>query len=773
MAAQGGIRLFMRDLSGEIGTHRARIRAFMQGACQRSALAGILLTVLVQTRFSLSKRAYPPTGDNMNHPFRLNAVASLFALAAAPCAFAADQPPADQAPVDVVVVSGARMEHASFDLPAAIDVVDAARIGAAQLRVNASEALAAVPGLVVQNRQNYAQDLQISSRGFGARSAFGVRGVRLIADGIPATMPDGQGQAATFNLDMAERMEVLRGPFSAIYGNHSGGTIQLFTRDGKGRPSVETSLMAGSYGARKADLNAQGQSGGVGFVIDASRFETDGYRSHSAATRDQAYAKLTVAPTASSRMAITASALRQDDTQDPLGVTWATWQRDPRAGETDATDTATPKRTLAERYDTRKSIDHKQAGLSFEQRFGEDRVRVMAYAGKRQVIQYQAFSRFVQTPASQSGGVVDFDRDFHGADINWLHVIAFAGGKLSTTVGIDYGRSSDQRQGFENYIGTQFGRLGRLRRDETDTVSSVDPYVQAEWQGGQWVLTSGLRHSRMKVAVDDRYASNGVDSGSVDYRHTTPVLGVLYKVSPVLNVYASAARGFEAPTLNELFYSGSGAGFNFLLKPATSTHVEAGVKAYLGSGTRLNAALFQARTDDEVVVDVAVGGRTSYRNASKTLRQGAELSLDSSLGAGFSSRVAMTLLRAIYDQPFGIVAEGSRLPGVPRANLFGELAWNNSADTLGAAIETIASGKVYAEDANVETPAPGYGIVNARVQAQQLFDGWRFKQFVRVNNLADKQYVGSVIVGDANKRFYEAAPGRNWMAGLSAQYSFR
>ena len=706
----------------------------------------------------------------MQHLFCCHAITSLVAATLAPLAAAQS---GTAAPIDVIVVSGSRMEHASFDLPAAIDVIDAARIGAAQMRVNASEALGAVPGLVVQNRQNYAQDLQISSRGFGARSAFGVRGVRLVADGIPATMPDGQGQAATFNLDLAERIEVLRGPFSAIYGNHAGGTIQLFTRDGKGRPSVETRLMTGTYGSRKADLNAQGESNGIGFVLDTSRFETDGYRAHSAATRDQAYAKITLAPSASSRLAVTASALRQDDTQDPLGVTWATWQRDPRAGETDATDSAIPKRTLSERYNTRKSIEHKQAGLSFEQRLGEDRVRVMGYAGSRQVIQYQAFSRFVQTPPSQSGGVVDFDRAFYGTDINWLHVTGLAGGKLSTTVGIDYGRSSDQRQGFENFVGTQFGLQGKLRRDETDTVSSIDPYAQAEWQGGRWVLTGGLRHSRLKVAVNDRYTSNGNDSGSVSFRHTTPVLGVLYRVTPLLNVYASAARGFEAPTLNELFYSDAGAGFNLRLRPATSTHAEAGVKAYIGSNTRVNAALFRARTVDELVVDVAAGGRTSYRNASKTLRQGAELSMDSSLGAGFSSRVVMTLLRAIYDQPFANVTQGSRLPGVPRANLFGELAWKSSSGKLGAAIETVASSRVYADDANLDLPAPGYALLNARVQAQQALGGWHLQEFVRMNNLADIQYVGSVIVGDANKRFYEAAPGRSWMLGFSARYSFR
>jgi iron complex outermembrane receptor protein len=707
------------------------------------------------------------------HPFCLNTIAALFALGAAGTASAAapDAPPAARL-ADVVVISGSRVAHDSFDLPAAIDVLDASRIRDGQLRVNASEALSAVPGLVAQNRQNYAQDLQISSRGFGARSAFGVRGVRLIADGIPATMPDGQGQAATFNLDMADRIEVLRGPFSAIYGNHAGGTVQLFTRDGQGRPGVEGGLTGGSDGTRKVDLNAQGEANGIGYVIDRSRFDSDGYRAHSGARRDQGFAKLSMTPGGGRKLTLSASALRQDNTQDPLGVTWASYQRDRRAAEIDASDTQNPKRSIADRYNTRKSIDHKQAGAAFEQRLGDDTLRAMLYGGTRQVIQYQAFSKFVQTPASQSGGVVDFERDFYGADLNWLSVRRLAGGKLSTTIGIDYGHSSDQRQGYENFIGNDLGLQGKLRRDESNTVSSLDPYAQAEWQGGDWVLSAGLRHSRMKVGVDDRFLGNGNDSGGVRFRHTTPVLGALYKLAPAVNMYASAARGFETPTLNELFYSGAGAGFNFALKPATSTHLETGLKAYLGSDTRINTALFQVRTSDELVVDIAGGGRTSYRNASATLRRGAEVALDSRVGAGVTARLAMSALHATYEQGFGNVAAGSRLPGVPNANLFAELAWKSSDDGLGAALETVASGKLYADDANADTAAPGYAIVNARLQAKQSVAGWRLKQFVRLNNMADRRYVGSVIVGDANKRYYEAAPQRNWLAGVSAQYLF-
>jgi iron complex outermembrane receptor protein len=704
------------------------------------------------------------------HVLASSVIAALSSTNAA-LVFAEDQVPAP-APASVVVVTGSRAEHLSFDLPASIDVIGADQIGAAQPRVNASEALSAVPGLVAQNRQNYAQDLQISSRGFGARSAFGVRGVRLIADGIPATMPDGQGQAATFDLDLAERIEVLRGPFSALYGNHSGGVIQLFTRDPKGAPAVELNVSSGSYGSHKTDLNASGSAGGVGYVLDASRFDTDGYRSHSAATRDQAYAKLSFAPSATSRLVLVAGGLRQDDTQDPLGVSWDTWQRDPRAGEIDTTDPRTPQRSFAERYNTRKSIDHQQLGATWEQRFGDDRLRLSAWVGNRRVIQYQSFSQGFQAPPSHSGGVIDFARDFHGIDANWSMSRALLDGTLRSTFGIEAGASSDDRKGYENFIGGEYGVQGRLRRDENDDVKNLDPYAQFEWERGQWVLSAGLRHSRVDFDVDDRYLANGKDSGSVSYRHTTPLLGILYKLSPALNLYASAARGFETPTLNEVFYSGVGSGFNYGLAAAQSTHAEFGLKAMPAADLRLNAAVFQVKTSDELVVDSSSGGRTSYRNASATLRQGLELSLDTEWRRNWTGRLALSVLRAVYDEGFGNVLAGSRLPGVPNASLYGEFGWKESAGRYGAAIETIANAKLYPDDANQANPAPGYAVANLRVQAQQRLGGWRLKEYARVNNLFDRGYIGSVIVGDSNRRYYEAAPGRNWVLGAGMQYRF-
>ncbi|WP_374480952.1 TonB-dependent receptor family protein [Zoogloea sp.] len=694
------------------------------------------------------------------------AMTTALATAYAP-AFAADNATLTLNPV---VVTGSRAEAASFDLPAAIDVLNREEITSGQPRVNASEALIAVPGVVANNRQNYAQDLQISTRGFGARSAFGVRGIKLIADGIPASMPDGQGQAATFNLDVAERMEVLRGPYSAIYGNHSGGVIQLFTIEPRDNASLEAGFAAGSYGTTKADITAQGKLDGLGYVLNTSRFSTDGYREHSAATREQAFAKITGKPDEDSKLTFTINGLWQHNTQDPLGLSWAAYKSNPRGVDSAAND-----------FNTRKSIDHLQGGVAYERRFGRDQLQLSAYSGQRSVIQYQAIPISAQANPRHSGGIIDFDRNFYGFGARYIAVREAAGGKLTTTFGIDYDNSTDQRTGYENFVGTTLGVKGKLRRNETDSVESLDPYVQTEWARGDWAVTVGLRHSQVKFKVDDKYivGVNGNDSGGRDYDKTTPILGVVYKLNPAVNLYASAAKGFETPTLNEMFYSGSAAGFNFGLGAARSQHYEIGAKALIGDSSRLNVAAFQINTEDELVVDASTGGRTSYKNAGKTLRQGIEVSFDTDWRRDLTSRLALSHLRAIYDESFTTgtgaslktIADGKSIPGIPRSTVFGDLAWKIT-PAITTAVEGVYRSKVYVEDSNTATPAPSYAIANIRVTAEQRLGHWRISEFARLDNLFDRNYVGSVVVGDTNSRYYESAPGRNGLVGVNARYTW-
>lgn len=695
---------------------------------------------------------------------RLAKAILLCSCAAAGTSHAAE--PAGKVVLDPSVVTGSRSATQSFDLPFSVDSLGQEQISDGQLGINASEVLTRVPGLVVQNRQNYAQDLQISSRGFGARSAFGVRGLKLITDGIPASTPDGQGQAATFNLDTAERIEVLRGPASTLYGSNAGGVIQMFSRDGVGRPRIGAETLIGSDGLTRNHLTAEGEADGVGFVLDASRMDTDGYRDHSSARRDQTFAKLNFRPDEDSKLALIYSSLEQNGTQDPLGQEWEAYKADPRSVTANALT-----------YNTRKSIDHQQLGANYERYFGEATLQLTAYAGKRSVIQYLAIPEGPQGNPNHSGGVVDFDREFHGGSVRWLQPVEGVAGDLRLVFGLDYDQSRDDRRGYENFAGSQVGVKGALRRDEVDTVTSLDPYAQATWTLGNWTLQGGLRYSTVEVDVDDKYivGANGDDSGTKRYEKATPSVSLGYAFTPDLNGYISVGKGFETPSQAELAYSQGNAGFNYGLEPSESTQYEIGLKARVTEGTRINAAIFQINTDDEIVVLENSGGRTSYQNAGKTLRRGFELGVESQFSEQWSAALAYTYLAATYDSRFAAgsstIDKGNNLPGVPRTTLFGELAWK-PVDGISMALEGLYRSKVYVEDSNAEKAAPSYAVFNWRTRFEQNLGSWTTHQTLRLDNLLDKQYVGSVIVGDGNDRYYEAAPGRSWYAGAGVEYQF-
>ena len=243
---------------------------------------------------------------------------ALLALALIPPA-SAEQAVTETPPL---VITGSRYKASSFNLPFAVQRIEADQAIGGKPRGNLSEALGAVPGVIVQNRNNYAQDLQISARGFGARSAFGIRGIKLLADGVPLTNPDGQGQAATFDLDTLDYIEVLRGPFTNLYGSNSGGVIQLFSRDGDSVPTVSGNTAVSAWDTQRSQLAVEGGNEQGSVIVSASRFDTGGYREHSSAVIDKSFAKLTLTPSAESKLALIYSHLKQDDTQDPQGLTW-------------------------------------------------------------------------------------------------------------------------------------------------------------------------------------------------------------------------------------------------------------------------------------------------------------------------------------------------------------------------------------------------------------------------------------------------------------------
>lgn len=675
----------------------------------------------------------------------------------------------------VIVITGSRVEQPSFDLPVSIDRIDRDTIQDGNAKVNLSETLIRAPGVVAQNRQNYAQDLQISVRGFGARSGFGVRGVRLYADGIPATMPDGQGQVSHFDLSSADRMEVLRGPFSALYGNSSGGVISLFSENGKPGFTLTPSVQYGSYATSNIGLKASGDQADVNYLVSATHFSTDGYREHSAATRDTVNAKLLVGLGTDSTLTLIANAVSMDDIDDPLGLNRAQFEASPRSVH--------PNALL---FNTRKSVNQQQLGLKYDKELGaKDTLQMVLYGGSRSAIQYLAIPESAQVAPTSSGGVIDLARLYSGIDLRWVHGTKPSRDAVQWTAGISYDNLDEDRRGYENFSGTTRGVQGRLRRDEQNNVRNFDQYIQAQWEPhARWLVLAGVRNSSIHVRSEDHYIAtgNGDDSGAVSYRSLNAVLGATFKYSQRVNFYAAYGEGFETPTLNELSYrpgTPTPSGFNFDLKPARSDNYEVGVKAYLGGQVRANLAVFHIDTEDEIVVLSNTGGRSVFQNAGGTRRKGVELALAGGWSNGIDALLAYTWLQAQYAEPFCSgpcspgtqVAAGNRIPGVPEQTLYGELSWQYRPLGFSAALEAKYTGKVYVNDINSDT-APAYFIANVRAGFEQKWRAGRFKQFVRVDNIGDRHYAGSVIVNEGNQRYFEPAPGRNYLVGVTASYTW-
>ncbi len=662
---------------------------------------------------------------------------------------------------DTVTVTGTRVERPALEVPASIDRVAAEDIRETRPRINLSESLGRVPGISVANRQNYAQDLQISSRGFGGRSTFGIRGLRLITDGIPASFPDGQGQVSHFDLGTAERIEILRGPFSVMYGNAAGGVINLITE--RGTPGMSGELSFGSFGTNRIGVKA-GVDGGITSI---SRFHTDGYRRHSAADREQLNARL-VLPRGDSSLTLVANVFASPATQDPLGLTRAQMEADPR--QVVAT---------ALQFDTRKSAAQSQLGAAFAHRFSGWTLNAAAYGGQRDVRQYLAIPLATQAAATHSGGVVDLDRGYGGLSLRLSTDTTLLGKPLALHLGGEYERMAERRRGFLN----NNGGIGALKRDEDDTVSATGVYAQGEWRFAErWIGVAGIRSNRVDFRAADYFIApgNGDDSGRRRYSAATPAAGLLYRVTPTVSAYANYGRGFETPTFVELAYRATGPGLNFGLQAAKSRHVEAGVKAVFGN-LRVNAALYDIVTRDEMAIESSSGGRSTFKNVGRTHRGGFELGADARLPLGFEAAIAWTRMEAKFLQAFASVAgapavavtvpAGSRLPGVPRATFYGELRWRYAPAGFVAIVEYLHKSRVWVDDRNSDA-AEAYGITNLAAGFAQRSGRWRFAEYVRIDNVTNRRYAGSVVVNDANLRFYEPAPGRNYVLGLQARLEF-
>ncbi|MDY7374317.1 TonB-dependent receptor [Acinetobacter oleivorans] len=662
-------------------------------------------------------------------------------------------------------VEATRTDTTYLQTPASVFRIDAPQVDTSS-QVNLTEVVKGIPSLQLRNRENYAQDLQLSMRGFGARSTFGVRGIRLYVDGIPATMPDGQGQTSNIDLSSLDHVEVLTGPFSSLYGNSSGGTILTSTKDGQGKDSIELSYSGGSHDKSRAGLVLQGGAKGANepsYVISSSYFDTDGYREHSGAEKVLNNAKLSWNLDDGSKINWITNYVKIH-ADDPQGLTHDQWNANPKQ-----------QVPFLKQFNVRKDIEQTQTGVTWAKPINDkNELYAMAYLGNRQVTQYQSIPKSTQDASiNHAGGVIDFERDYYGADFRWTGKELLPNTTLSVGVALD--AMDEDRKGFENFnlVNGQpsYGVKGNLRRDEDNTLWNIDPYLQASWQFlPTWRLDTGVRYSNVHYKSEDRYLSNGDDSGKTDYNKVLPSAALSWQILPELMAYVSYAKGFETPTFTEMAYRPDGeSGFNFDLTASTSDTYETGLKSQNQLGD-FTLAVFQTKTKDDIVSAGNSNGRSTFRNADKTLREGVEFAWNKKLWRDLTATASYTYLDATFDADIpalGSIAQipsGNAIPGIAKNQAYASLAWQPSHGLYGG-VDVQYMDKVYVNDTNGDA-APSYSVTSANVGYAWVMGDWKVNSFARVDNLFDKNYAGSVIVNDGNGRYFEPADGRNWSAGL-------
>ncbi len=658
-----------------------------------------------------------------------------------------------------VVVSASRAEQRSFDAPASIQSVERDVIQEGGPQVNLSESLNRVPGLTILNRQNYAQDLQVSIRGFGARTAFGIRGVRLLIDGIPATTPDGQGQGSSISLPSTERIEVLRGPLAQLYGNSAGGVIQAFTREAPEVPEFMYQYYGGSYGMHRNDWQYAGKNGGVGIVADYSTFDTNGYRDNSTTQRKQFNGKLNFGPDEKTRVNLIFNQFDMPLAQDPAGLTSSELASNPQQAGSSTVSTR-----------TRKIVLQNQVGSTLLHQLDDSRsITARAYFGTRDNTQYQSTNKWV-----------GLNRSFYGVGLQYNEKLNLGSMPVRWAAGYEFDRSREYRQGGAASLGEKTSTT----RSEDNQAESSDLFAQATAMvSEQFSLTGGARYSTVRMLSEDYYLSDGNGSGNISYSSVNPVLGVTWHANDNLNIYANYGKGFETPTLAEMAYNGSSLpSFNTSVGAASSQHYELGAKWIPSPRSRLDFTLFQINTTDEIVIASNSSGISTYKNAPGTSRLGWELAFRSLLTENLRAQVSASAIDAQFTQTFSsyrsstaiTVNSGNKIPGIPQQFLFGELLWaqngasiNRRKSTAGlqGGVEAVSAGRLYADDTNTAS-ADGYTTFNLKASHGWVVGKGSLTAYARADNVTDQRYVGSVIVNQSSQQYYEPAPGYNWTLGL-------
>ncbi len=660
---------------------------------------------------------------------------------------------AEPVTLEPITVTSTRMERPLADTPAAITIVDGQTVQQAQSRLQLDESLNRVPGLYLQNRYNFAQGLRLSSRGFGSRAPFGVRGLRLNVDGFPETLPDGQSQLDSIDLFSIDQLAVLRGPSSLLYGNATGGVIDITTFSAPFTESASATVIAGSDAFRQANVQASGKHQHGHHAFSLTALGDNGYREQSEVRRYQLTGLAGWRLPESRSVTLFLTAMDTPFANDPGGLTRQQVREDPRQAT-----------RFAERLDAGQEVDQQRVGLHYR-----DEALAGGLLNARAFVSQRDFRQQLPFPGSS---LIDYERVFYGARLDYTLPFSLFARPHRVLLGLDADRQEDARG---RHAVSPSGAITGRTADEDQHATATGVFLQLDSHLTEsLMMTIGARADRLRMNIDDHLLSDGDNSGHRDFDEISYSAGLTWQAYPAHTLYSTISSAFESPTFTELANPSGAGGFNPELAPQTAVNLEMGARGALTQRLFYEAALFRVDVEDEIT-PYDLGGRTFYQNAGETRREGIELGLEHTTTDQLTLALSWTWsdfrFREFFDTQQNADVQGNRLPGLPEHHLYGQVEWQADSGWF-AALEGLFSSHRYAENTNT-TRVGSEMIVNMRLGRE-----WRQQQqtltlFAGITNLFDRDYISNLRINANSDRpveargYFEPGPGTGFYAGLT------
>ena len=648
--------------------------------------------------------------------------------------------------LQAVTISSSRFTAKDIQTPLSITVIDQSRLQIGQSKISIFESLGAVPGVFAMNSENFNQDLRISIRGFGARAAFGIRGIKVIVDGIPESIPDGTAKVGNLDVGTMERMEIIKGPSSGLYGNASGGVISIFTEN----PTslfAEIQTQIGAYGLQRYQFKAGQTIRKLMYFVSASRLTSTGFRDHSAIERNFFNGKVSYNFSENTQLTFVANHIDSPKAEDAGGLTQADIDKNRRQARQQNID-----------FDASETFKQSRIALIYDQKINEKH----AINGRI----FYLNRDFASKQPLEASGQIAFQRTFAGGGFNYQ----FTTNKYRLKTGLDLENQQDNRQRYDN----KKGERSTLRLDQIEEFRNIGVFLLQELSIlPKLKLSLNTRFDDIQLKISDKFLIDGDQSATQSFQRFSPMMGLSFSPTLSSSIFTNISTNFETPSLNELSNNPSGiGGFNPNLNPQKSRNYEVGYKGILGRKFRVDASLFYIEVEDEIVPYQIAGqvGRTYFRNAGLSERRGLELGLTYKIISGLTTYFNYTYSDFQYKsyQTTAGKFDGNTLPGIPKHNIYGEIRYFPRIGLYTIA-QVRSISKIYADDAN-NAQNEGYVTVNLRAGYQYKIGNIQIEPFVGVNNLFNEIYNANVQINATANRYFEPAQGTFLFGGISLRF---